>query len=76
MSRNAGVQQLTVSINGGAAQTVSVDSQGNFSFNPNLATDGSAVGSKSSMLRQNPSFTPFPDWRWLALQVCNGRPFA
>src|SRR5437588_62141 len=40
----AGVQQFTVSINGGAAQTVAVDSHGNFSFNPNFATDGSADG--------------------------------
>jgi cyclophilin family peptidyl-prolyl cis-trans isomerase len=38
------VAQLTVSINGGAAQAVTLDPSGNFSFNPNLATDGSADG--------------------------------
>lgn len=33
---------LTVSINGGTEQNVPVDNQGNFSFNPNFPTDGSA----------------------------------
>ncbi len=38
------VSLLTVSVNGGAAQAVTVDSQGNFSFDPHFATDGSADG--------------------------------
>jgi cyclophilin family peptidyl-prolyl cis-trans isomerase len=40
----SGVSTLTASINGGTAQTLSVDAQGNFSFDPHLATDGSADG--------------------------------
>ena len=40
----SGVTSLTVSTNGGTAQTLPVDGQGNFSFDPHLATDGSADG--------------------------------
>ncbi|HEY1379330.1 MAG TPA: Ig-like domain-containing protein [Gemmataceae bacterium] len=41
----AGVTQLQAAVDGGAAQAVTVDGQGNFSFTPTLATDGSADGS-------------------------------
>jgi large repetitive protein len=44
VSDSGGVASLTVSINGGAAQSVTFDSQGNFSFDPNLPTDGTADG--------------------------------
>jgi cyclophilin family peptidyl-prolyl cis-trans isomerase len=41
---DTGVTKLVASVDGGAAQTVAVDSQGHFSFTPNLPTNGSADG--------------------------------
>jgi cyclophilin family peptidyl-prolyl cis-trans isomerase len=41
---NLHVSTLTVSVDGGAAQPVSFDAQGHFTFNPALKTDGSADG--------------------------------
>jgi cyclophilin family peptidyl-prolyl cis-trans isomerase len=41
---DSNLSSLTVSVDGGAAQSVPVDSQGGFQFNPGLATDGSADG--------------------------------
>jgi cyclophilin family peptidyl-prolyl cis-trans isomerase len=38
------VASLTVSVDGGAAQPVTVDAQGNFSFDPHFAVDGTADG--------------------------------
>lgn len=38
------VAGLTVSVDGGAAQSVTVNAQGNFSFDPHFAVDGSADG--------------------------------
>ena len=39
-----GLSSLTVSVDGGAAQALAHDAQGNFSFDPICATDGSADG--------------------------------
>jgi Bacterial Ig domain/Bacterial Ig-like domain len=39
---NLALSGLTVTVNGGPEQSVTVDGQGNFSFNPNLPIDGTA----------------------------------
>jgi hypothetical protein len=44
ISDAGGVSSVLVSVNGGIPQAATVDSQGNFTFDPHLATDGSADG--------------------------------
>jgi hypothetical protein len=41
---NVGVAQLVVSVDGGTAVDVTLDSQGHFTFTPSVPTDGSANG--------------------------------